>query len=347
MVVSGYGVEAQLRAPQMNKLLGPQRGALAKIPLAVTTDYSQLLPEKNFTEPNARRTAPYWLALGLVALGASGYAAFRAGGTSSKADDTQDAWLLAPVATPGADELQAASDAVFLEDAESANDPSAVGQEVALGAIEATAEADTGATPEPPATPAAKLEDAEAPDPGPAVAAATTATVGAYYLQVASYRTKERADEHARMLTERGLATQSVAYGGPEAGWWHAVRMGPFKQRIEAEQRRFDLQPHERGSAYVLPRSNGKYHVQVASFAEREEAEQVVKRFKAEGHPTKITRVRMSGSYWHCVRIGPFDNREEATAYKVLVPDIPGTQSTVIPFGPPKPLAQQSDDKQD
>jgi cell division protein FtsN len=76
--------------------------------------------------------------------------------------------------------------------------------------------------------------------------------------------------------------------------------------------------------------------VQVASFAEVEEAEQIARRFSAEGHATKVTRVKMSGDYWHCVRIGPFDTREEAHGYKQLVRDIPGSQTTVIPFGPPE-----------
>ena len=42
----------------------------------------------------------------------------------------------------------------------------------------------------------------------------------------------------------------------------------------------------------------------------------------------------MAGKRWYCVRIGPFDTRDQAVAYQKLVPDRPGIQSRVIPFEP-------------
>jgi cell division septation protein DedD len=105
--------------------------------------------------------------------------------------------------------------------------------------------------------------------------------------------------------------------------------------RADAEASRFKLGLSERRQSYVLPRSNGKYHVQVASFAKEEQAKDIARSFAAQGHSTKISRVRMAGQRWYCVRIGPFDTREEALEYQALVKDIPGGKSEVIPFPPP------------
>ena len=162
------------------------------------------------------------------------------------------------------------------------------------------------------------------------------ATNGSFFVQVASYRNKEHADLKAADLSKNHLPAQSVAYGGPAAGWWHAVRLGPFEKRSDAEASRFKLELSERRQAYVLPRSNGKFHVQVASFAEKQKADEVAKGFAVQGHATKISRVTMAGQAWYCVRIGPFETREEALGYQQLVRDIPGGKSEVIPF-PPAP----------
>ncbi|MFC1643300.1 SPOR domain-containing protein, partial [Myxococcota bacterium] len=57
---------------------------------------------------------------------------------------------------------------------------------------------------------------------------------GAFYVQVASFEVKERADQRARALRDQGVSASSFAYGGPKAGWWHVVRIGPFQNRPEA-----------------------------------------------------------------------------------------------------------------
>ena len=160
------------------------------------------------------------------------------------------------------------------------------------------------------------------------------ASEGAYHVQVASYRGKQDAAEYASTLSARGLQAQSSP--DPSGAAWHLVRLGPFQSRGEAEKARFKLKLHERDKAVVLPRSNGKYHVQVGSFASQEEAQPVAKRFAAQGHATKISRIKMGDRRWHCVRIGPFDTAEEAADYQELVKEISNTESAVIPYGPPK-----------
>lgn len=293
---------------------------LPKIPFIVTTDLTDLHPTKEFlrkTSDKPERKLPAWFVVSaLGALAGAGYAAVSVFGKPPP-----------PVPNPNPAPIAAAVAAAKTEhepapaDASDAPRPGESGSE---------AFAEDVLSEQPVAAPDAS--DAPQSDAAKPV---QYATEGAFYVQVASYRTKENADTRADELKQRGLPAQSVAYGGPSAGWWHAVRLGPFETRTEAEERRFDLDRHERVASYVLPRSNGKYHVQVASFSKAEDAEPVAKRFAAQGHQTKVTRVRMNGKYWYCVRIGPFDNEEEAKGYQKLVDNVPGTKSTVIPFGPP------------
>ena len=281
-------------------------------------------PKQDFPAAKSGYSTVYWVAAGAGVLVASGLAAF----TSFKQPSEPPA-SLAHVVPAISTESESVAEAVFGdEEAE----PAHGSPEREIPSPAAPPAADQPGSAE--AAPGSVAAAAEAGDP-PAVDALASVEAGSFYVQLASYRTKETADAHAKALAARGFSAQSIAYGGPAAGWWHAVRLGPFDGRVAAEKSRFDLEAADRRAAYVLPRSNGKFHVQVASFSEREEAEQVAKSFSAEGHATKVTRVKMSGSYWHCVRVGPFDTREEAVAYKALVPDVPGSQSTVIPFPPP------------
>lgn len=194
---------------------------------------------------------------------------------------------------------------------------------------------------EPSPTPAAPLAPTELGepnldgDPGAAQPAASdaaktagaTAADGKFYVQVASFRGLDGAEARARALSAHGQRADTF-----EEGRWHSVRLGPFDTRGEAEKQRLALSLNERRDAFVLPRSNGLYHVQVASFESQDVAERIAKGYADAGHSTKVTRVRMAGKYWHCVRIGPFDTREEALAYQKLMPEKAGIEARVIPF---------------
>jgi len=292
-------------------------------------------PQKDFSTTKSGYSTAYWVAAGAGVLIATGMAAF----TSFKhapepPSDVAHSAPLTSLSSARTEESESTEHAAFGDEVPNLGAADDEAAEVSEQQVGGRGPAAVRAVPQ---------EQAEQPDSAPGTQAGAPppdalapAIPGAFYVQLASYRTKETADEHAKALAARGFAAQSIAYGGPAAGWWHAVRLGPFEDRVSAEKSRFDLELSDRRAGYVLPRSNGKFHVQVASFAEREEAERVAKSFSANGHSTKVTRVKMSGSYWHCVRIGPFDTREEALAYKTLVPDVPGSQSTVIPF-PPAP----------
>lgn len=287
-------------------------------------------PQKDFTTAKSGYSTAYWVAAGAGVLIATGMAAFTSFKHAPAPPSVAHSAPLTSLSAGRSEESESTEHAAFGDEGPNLGAADDEGAEVSPAGG-------------PVAVPAVPQEQAEQPDSAvntqagaPPADSLAPGIPGAFYVQLASYRTKETADEHAKALVARGFSAQSIAYGGPAAGWWHAVRLGPFEDRASAEKSRFDLEPSDRRAAYVLPRSNGKFHVQVASFAEREEAEQVAKSFSANGHNTKVTRVKMSGSYWHCVRIGPFDTREEALAYKTLVPDVPGSQSTVIPF-PPAP----------
>jgi cell division protein FtsN len=296
---------------------------LPKIPLIVTTDLTELHPSKEFlrvTGAKADKKLPAWFVVGaLGALAGAGYAAVSLFGKPPPPAPGPNLGAAVAVAAP----KEAKKPAQRLTDNEQAPAPGESDSEALEQLL-----SETTVVP-------SEVEDASDAN----AKQVQYATEGAFYVQVASYRTKENADTRAEELKQRSMPAQSVAYGGPEAGWWHAVRLGPFKTRSEAEERRFDLERSERIHSYVLPRSNGKYHVQVASFSKSEDAEPVAQRFAAQGHQTKVSRVRMNGKHWYCVRIGPFDSEEEAKGYQKLVDNVPGTKSTVIPFGPPPAAA--------
>lgn len=178
-------------------------------------------------------------------------------------------------------------------------------------------------------------EEGEGAPEAPASASqgAAPADDGSFYVRVASYKAEEDAAKYAALLSARGLA--ATASPDPSGADWQVVRLGPYQSRGAAEAARFELKLQEREKAYVVPRSNGKYHVQVGSFATREQAEPVAESLRAEGHATKITRVKMGDRRWHCVRIGPFDTADEAAEYRKLVKGISEEDTAVIPYPPP------------
>ncbi len=170
-----------------------------------------------------------------------------------------------------------------------------------------------------------------APSAVPAVAPASASRPPAsFQVQVASFEVKETAEALARELAGRGLSAHSEAYGGPQAGWWHVVRIGPLPSRVEAERLRLNLPAPESLAAFVLPRANGTYHLQVASLRSAPKAEALAARLRRRGHQARVTEAQG----WHCVRVGPFDSRDEAEGYQTLFAAREGIESRVIPFVP-------------
>jgi cell division protein FtsN len=288
----------------------------------VTQNIPNLHPTRTFADASSEKPSRPWLFLGALGIVASlGYAAVALTGSEG-----------AP--TPSPDTSNAALAALSTDD--SKGKPATEG-DLDEPAAQAPARAlEPGAAAEP-LEEVVEVENEDAAlDRAAAEASAGQAAPsddGAFYVRVASYKGEQDAAAYAASLTSRGLtATASV---DPDATSWNVVRLGPFQTRGEAEKARFQLKVHEREKAYVMPRSNGKYHVQAGSFATLEEAEPVAKALAARGHVTKISRIKMGAQRWHCVRIGPFDTEQEATDYLGLV-DLPGSKPVVIPYGPPK-----------
>jgi cell division protein FtsN len=284
------------------RIVWPARGGPAKIAIAVTQNISNLHhPSKPLIDVSSEKSGRPWLLLGAIAAvaGVSATAVtllFTGGG---------------PLPPPTSNALSAAA-AMEEVAADPAPEAPAAGAATARAGGEVVENEET-------------LGALDSLEPVPAD--------GAFHVQVASYKSDADAAEYAATLTARGLpATASV---DPSGTSWTLVRLGPFATRGEAEKARFALKLHEREKAYVMPRSNGKYHVQVGSFATREQAEPIAQRLAARGHITKISRIKMGAERWHCVRIGPFDTSEEASDYLALV-DLPGSSPVVIPYGPPK-----------
>jgi cell division septation protein DedD len=187
-------------------------------------------------------------------------------------------------------------------------------------------------------------EVAPAGKPAPSVAleasgpAPVSSGAGSFVLQVASFEVKEVADGVARGLADQGFPARSEAYGGPKAGWWHVVRLGPFANRPEAEAMRLKLPLGQAKSAIVLPRPTGIYHVQVACLKSQRAAEDMADKLRARAHQARVTAAPDGGEApWYCVRVGPFDDREEAEKYRGLLEARQGMSGRVIPFAPSNP----------
>jgi cell division septation protein DedD len=154
-----------------------------------------------------------------------------------------------------------------------------------------------------------------------------------FHIQVASLKVKETAERLAESLRKQGFRARSDPYGYSRSNWWHVVRIGPFSSRVAAEGRRLQLGPVQRATAVVLPRARGKYHVQVASLRSQEKAAELLDQLRQRGYLARITTVgRSGGERWHCVRVGPFDSRDEAAEYRALLEAREGTQSEIVPF---------------
>ncbi len=156
---------------------------------------------------------------------------------------------------------------------------------------------------------------------------------GSYHILVASLRSQERAEALAARLVKQGHEAEHQAVGGPRHGWWHTVRTGPYETRIEAEIARLELDRQYRLDAFVVPRAKGPYHVQVSSLRLPKKADKLVKRLRRQGHVARRHDVRVSGKgIWHAIRIGPFDTRNEANAYRRHFKKHAGMSAVVVPF---------------
>lgn len=156
-----------------------------------------------------------------------------------------------------------------------------------------------------------------------------------YHILVASLRSKQRAELLAKRLQRKGHLARRQAVGLRSSGWWHTIRIGPFESRVEAETYRLRFHSSETRGWEVRPRSNGRFHLQVASLRSREKAEELRERLSRRGHRArrKLLSSRGRGA-WHAVRIGPFDTRDEADAYRTAFEQREERPAAVVPYEP-------------
>lgn len=75
---------------------------------------------------------------------------------------------------------------------------------------------------------------------------------GGYQLQVASFKDPAEAERLVQDLRRRGHRAFSQAAHVPERGLWHRVRIGPFRSRGEAEERKAAFEQSERVSPFLV-----------------------------------------------------------------------------------------------
>jgi cell division protein FtsN len=91
------------------------------------------------------------------------------------------------------------------------------------------------AVPEKPklAAPAAKA--APAARPAPVRPAVKTVKTVEYWIQTGSYKSQSRAEDLAKLLSDKGLAGRVSSFTAKKEGWFR-VRIGPYTNKAEAEK---------------------------------------------------------------------------------------------------------------
>jgi len=194
--------------------------------------------------------------------------------------------------------------------------PAGVGEEDSAGSgLQDTSQAVESETPAP----------APAEVPAPGRTSPDTEPVGRYLVQVASFSSTGNANRLAGQLREAGMPVLLDTVDAA-AGRLHRVRVGPYAQRGEADSaiaelsakmpdlspRVLDLRPDE--SAPVAEASDPliRWVVQVGSFSDPENAENLVYRLRDGGYRASSEAVTgAAGTAWK-VRVGPVVERQDA-----------------------------------
>jgi DedD protein len=99
-----------------------------------------------------------------------------------------------------------------------------------------------------------------------------------FQIQVASFKDQPDADRFVEDLRRRGHRAFRQAAYVPSRGLWHRVRIGPFKNKYEADQYRLKFEKAERVSPYVIDPQKTKD-------AEEARAQKLEIRIKRYGQP--------------------------------------------------------------
>ncbi|HNS95314.1 MAG TPA: SPOR domain-containing protein [Polyangiaceae bacterium] len=177
-----------------------------------------------------------------------------------------------------------------------------------------------------------------------------TVSEGKFWIQLASLPLRENAERLAAKLRKRGHDAQAMAYGGPSAGWWHVVRLGPYESRMDAEKARLDFVKAEPMKTEVIPRARGEYQIQLASVRSEKQAQTLVRRLSRQGHPAALRTINTAKGVWYAVRVGPFDSKQDAIGYRHLLEEYSHVTGDLLPrekFAAPLPDAEDESDSAD
>ncbi|KAA9132064.1 hypothetical protein F3N42_07800 [Marinihelvus fidelis] len=216
--------------------------------------------------------------------------------------------------TPANDDTGASMAAQSAETAEAV-------KQAAGGEVLAAAEPETT----PVEAPAPPPEQAPGPTPEPVTAPVTAAAGGRYLVQVASFSATGNATRLATRLRDQGLPVIEDTVDS-EAGTLHRVRLGPFDQQAQADQaiaslrqqysdlnpRVLDLRPGDEAPVTAPSDPLVRWVVQLGSFGEAENAEQLVFRLRDAGYSAFSVAVSGTSGTSHKVRVGPTLSRDDA-----------------------------------
>ena len=163
---------------------------------------------------------------------------------------------------------------------------------------------------------------------------AVTGSSGRYLVQVASFGSVDNARRLKQQLEEQGYSVSSDTVSS-EVGTLHRVRVGPYSSEADADAavaalkvqvrdvtpRVMDMQP-EKASPVTKP-SDPLVHwvVQVGSFSNAVNADNLVAKLKLEGLSAYQESVNANGATVYRVRVGPYLEREEAIRVDALIND--------------------------
>ncbi len=146
-----------------------------------------------------------------------------------------------------------------------------------------------------------------------------------YLVQVASFGSAENANRLAAKLRKAGFAVLMDSVES-DIGILNRVRIGPYSSEADAAaaaaqvsaqvegivQRVLDLQPQDAAPVTRPSDPLVRWVVQVGSFSNPSNAENLVKKLRDGGRPAYSETITTTTSTVHRVRIGPFLDRETA-----------------------------------
>jgi DedD protein len=168
-------------------------------------------------------------------------------------------------------------------------------------------------------------------------------TPGRYIVQVASFGSAENANRLAGDLQQQGFSVLMDSVTS-DVGTLNRVRVGPFDSdadaaaaitRLKAQNegvnpRLMDLQPGESARVTQPEDPLVRWVVQVGSFSNASNAENLVARLREAGMSAYSETVASGSATIHRVRIGPFLQREDALSTEQQVQDTMALDGVVM-----------------